>query len=179
IYDRAYVLEQITHDYGAEKITADGFSAFHFIQKIQISPSRLFDASLYLENLKTGEHKVPAKTENPASHFLASWPAGVNFSKYFDIPFYDINNPHVANSGSNPLDHYFRTPDNERTDVNPMFHSGYYLLSYKPEGTDPLVHFLDQGHAALNLPNPYARQELLSDGFVTPQNLLNYIKVRS
>jgi len=175
VFDRKYVLEQAREN-GVD--TEGKFSPFVYVMQKDISPSRLFSKELYSQSLRKAKIKL-AKNQTHIAHFLANWVSHrVPFSKYFDVRFYELNNPHLVKSGTNPLDHYFRVPRRERADANPMFHAGYYANTYACWESDPLVDFLGQGCSLLNLPNPYAAQELLSEAFVTPENLLNYIETR-
>ncbi len=175
VFDRGYVLEQAL-EAGAD--TGEGFSPFVFLLENDISPNRLFSVELYRAALKEAGVKPPGG-QAMIVHFLGSWAKHrVAFSPYFDVHFYELNNPHLVNSATNPLDHYFRVPRAERSDANPMFHAGYYAQTYQPGDVDPLVDFLHKGCGQLNLPNPYAAQELLSAAFVTPENLLQYIEIR-
>ena len=175
IFDRDYVMAQIS---AAQAETGEDFSPFLYVLKKDISPCRLFSVAHYRAELAKSGGEIEEGMA-AISHFLTQWAdSRADFSPYFDVHFYQLNNPHLKNSRTNPLDHYFRVPRFERSDVNPMFHAGYYSQTYQPGDVDPLVDFLDTGCGLLNLPNPYAAQELLSDAFVTPGNLLNYIEVR-
>lgn len=176
LFDRAYVLAQAAD---ARVAIEEDFSPFLYVLESDISPCRLFSVSHYRAELAKAGVEI-SEGEATISHFLSKWSeTRVSFSPYFDMHFYQLNNPHLINSNSNPLEHYFRVPRHERADANPMFHAGYYTHTYHPGDVDPLVDFLDTGHGQLNLPNPYAAQELLSDAFVTPKNLLQYIETRS
>jgi len=176
VFDRKYVLAQARER--GEKIGED-FSPFTYVLKNNLSPNRLFSKDLYRKSLQEAGIELP-ENELYITHFLTQWVEyRVPFSPYFDVRFYELNNPHLVKSGTNPLDHYFRVPRHERADANPMFHAGYYTNTYASWEYDPLVDFIAQGNAQLNLPNPYAAQELLSDAFVTPENLLNYIEIRN
>ena len=176
VFDRKYVLEQAKEN--GVKVDED-FSPFTYVLKNNLSPNRLFSKELYASSLKKAGIDFP-ENELYIAHFLTSWvDCRVPFSPYFDVTFYELNNPHLVKSGTNPLDHYFRVPRRERADANPMFHAGYYTNTYASWEYDPLVDFIAQGSGQLNLPNPYAAQELLSGAFVTPENLLNYIEIRN
>jgi enamine deaminase RidA (YjgF/YER057c/UK114 family) len=173
VFDRSYVLEQ-AKDNGAE--IGEDFSPFTYVLANNLSPSRLFSTEVYARSLREVGVELPEGVLYIA-HFLTKWHEyRVPFSPYFDVRFYELNNPHLATSGTNPLDHYFRVPRHERADANPMFHAGYYRHTYASDAQDPLVDFLAQGCGQRRLPNPYAAQELLSEAFVTPENLLKYIE---
>jgi len=175
IFDRKYVVTQAKEN-GVD--TEDQFSPFCYALQNDLSPNRLFARNFYKNSLGKIDVKIP-DTDTHIAHFLTSWVKyRVPFSPYFDVRFYEMNNPHLVMSDTNPLDHYFRIPRRERADANPMFHAGYYANTYSVREIDPLVDFLAQGSGQLNLPNPYAAQELLSEAFVTPVNLLNYIATR-
>jgi hypothetical protein len=176
IFDRKFVLEQAREN-GVD--TEKEFSPFVYVMQQDISPNRLFSKDIYRKSLRDSGMKC-AKNQTHIEHFLIHWVHNrVPFSLYFDVKFYELNNPHLVKSGTNPLEHYFRVPRRERADANPMFHAGYYANAYACWETDPLIDFLAKGSSLLNLPNPYAAQELLSEAFVTPENLLNYIETRT
>ncbi len=176
IFDRKYVLEQAREN-GAR--IEENFSPFAYVLENNISPNRLFSKEIYENSLQKAGVELP-EGETYIAHFLTSWVKyRVPFSPYFDVRFYELNNPHLVMSGTNPLDHYFRVPRNKRADANPMFHAGYYTNTYSSWEYDPLVDFIARGCGQLYLPNPYAAQELLSDAFVTPENLLKYIEIEA
>lgn len=176
VFDRNYVLEQAKEN-GVQ--IDEYFSPFTYVLANNLSPNRLFSKKLYSSSLQKVGVSLP-DNELYIEHFLTSWEKyRVPFSPYFDVEFYELNNPHLVMSGTNPLDHYFRVPRQERADANPMFHAGYYTNTYSSWEYDPLVDFIAQGCGQLNLPNPYAAQELLSEAFVTPENLLDYIEARN
>jgi len=176
VFDRKYVLEQAKEN-GVD--IKDNFSPFAYVLQNDLSPNRLFSKEIYSRHLKNAGVEKSDK-ETHIEHFLTNWVKyRVPFSPYFDVQFYELNNPHLIMSGTNPLDHYFRVPRRERADANPMFHAGYYVNTYSSWENDPLVDFIAQGCGQLNLPNPYAAQELLSDAFITPENLLKYIEIRN
>ena len=173
LFDPEYVTMQAKA--AGVEIGAD-FSAFTYMLAQDVSPNRLFSVQFYRAALMAAGVKLAA-TDLTITYFLAHWfESRLAFSPYFDVNFYMLDNPHLVNSSANPLDHYFRVPQRERSDANPMFHAGYYMQTYQPGAVDPLVDFLNSGCGELNLPNPYAAKELLSDAFLTPENLLRYIE---
>lgn len=175
LFDQGYVLEQAAQ---AGEVVDKDFSPFLYVLENDISPSRLFSVSFYREALAKAGGEIE-EADLTIFHFLTKWSeTRAAFSPYFDVHFYQLNNPHLKNSASNPLEHYFRVPRHERSDANPMFHAGFYFQTYQPGDADPLVDFLDTGCGNLNLPNPYAALELLSDAFLTSENLLHYIETR-
>ncbi len=122
VFDRNYVLEQ-AQDNGVD--TESDFSPFLYVMENNISPNRLFSVYIYSRSLHEAGIK-PAGNQTHIEHFLTHWVEHrLPFSLYFDVKFYELNNPHLVKSGTNPLDHYFRVPRRERADANPMFHAGY------------------------------------------------------
>jgi hypothetical protein len=78
-------------------------------------------------------------------------------SGLFDRNYYLSQNPDVAKSGVNPLQHYLIRGAKEGRDPHPLFNGGYYL-SQNPDvarkGTNPLVHYLQRGAKQGRDPHP-------------------------
>lgn len=78
-------------------------------------------------------------------------------SKLFDREWYLRNNPDVAESGSDPLEHYLHWGAREGRDPNAMFMSNWYV-EQNPDiaesGMIPLEHYIRVGAAQGRNPNP-------------------------
>ncbi|NLH94246.1 MAG: hypothetical protein GX466_08570 [Candidatus Cloacimonetes bacterium] len=72
----------------------------------------------------------------------------IRASNLFDKEYYLANNPDVALSKIDPLNHYIQFGGTEGSDPGPYFSSAWYLTSYedvKNSGINPLVHYLRFG----------------------------------
>jgi serralysin len=73
---------------------------------------------------------------------------GRTITNGFDADYYLMNNPDVAASGMNPLDHYSAYGWREGRDPNATFDSSYYLEMNRDVATarlNPLEHYLGYG----------------------------------
>jgi glycosyltransferase involved in cell wall biosynthesis/2-polyprenyl-3-methyl-5-hydroxy-6-metoxy-1,4-benzoquinol methylase len=79
-------------------------------------------------------------------------------SGLFDREFYLAQNPDVATTGIDPLDHFLEHGAKEGRDPHPLFDISFYLGSY-PEvaqsGKNPFVHFLRSGWKEHRRPNAF------------------------
>jgi len=69
----------------------------------------------------------------------------IRASNLFDKEYYLANNPDVALSGIDPLNHFIQFGGSERRDPGPYFSSAWYLTSnedVKNSEINPLVHYL-------------------------------------
>lgn len=106
-----------------------------------LSPHPLFDAATF---------------GGPVTEFLAD-PGDRAFSPVFDRGWYLHKNPHLG--GTNLLLHYLAQPSERRIDPNPFFQGNWYRGKTGCTG-DAFVHFLTQGLAAGEMPNPFAEDDL-------------------
>lgn len=78
-------------------------------------------------------------------------------SGLFDVTWYLLNNPDVADAKMDPVKHYLRYGGFEGRDPSPRFCSAFYLDTYadvKNARINPLVHFLMHGKAEGRLAQP-------------------------
>ncbi len=91
-----------------------------------IERSGLFDAGFYRKNLAMVDRN--RMDPYPLVHYLAR---GAREAKdphpLFDTAYYLMQNPDVADSGSNPLVHYLKYGAHEGRNPHPLFDTAYYL----------------------------------------------------
>lgn len=91
----------------------------------------------------------------------------VALSGIFDAAFYLEQNPLIAQTGFDPLEHYLTSHGLERRDPNPLFNNDWYIQQ-NPDlaaGANPLVHYLQQGWKEGRNPHP-----LFDTAFYLQQN---------
>jgi len=91
----------------------------------------------------------------------------VALSGIFDAAFYLEQNPVIAETAVDPLEHYLTRQGLERRDPNPLFNNDWYILQ-NPDlaaGANPLVHYLQKGWKEGR--NPHA---LFDTAFYLQQN---------
>lgn len=116
----------------------------------------LFEPEIYLSNC--------ADIEGPIfDHFVFRWlEKKCQFSRYFDINFYQIMSNKLKFYGNNPLADYFYTDVDCRLDVHPLFDSKTYLQineDIRQHGMDPLLHYLYYGLAEGRQQNKFLEEE--------------------
>lgn len=79
----------------------------------------------------------------------------IRSSDLFDPEWYLENNPDVAQTGADPVQHYLKYGAFEGRNPGPNFDSRWYLHTYadvQKAGTNPLVHYLKQGKKEGRIP---------------------------
>jgi len=164
LFDSAYYLGE------NPDVAASGVNPFaHFCEfgwKESRHPSRDFDVDWYLQT-----HLAHAKGQlNPLVHYLTAGRAMglairpvsdpgielVRASGVFDEAYYLERYPDVAQTGVDPISHYFRHGAKEGRDPSAMFDTNYYLEHNEDvakAGTNPLLHFCQAGWKALRNPS--------------------------
>ncbi|MEP2921554.1 MAG: glycosyltransferase [Sulfitobacter sp.] len=77
------------------------------------------------------------------------WPSSLteDLEAAFDKPFYLDANPDVAEAGVDPFQHYMFQGWKEGRDPNADFSTTDYAQSHDLEGTNPFVHWIEEGRA--------------------------------
>ena len=178
IYDLDYVREQASASLGETIANEHDFSHFSFVIQNDISPSVLFSPSVYRRSSAAIGIDPLSESQSLLCHFIEHWHKHrCCFSEYFNVDYYYLNNPHLAELHINPLVHYFLIDTNMRADANHFLHNKYYRLNYQVGEMDALVHFIRSGYKELLFPNPYAETELSNIRRLSTHDLLNYIKL--
>ena len=89
----------------------------------------------------------PAKYKQKTAKYTADYKA-IARSKLFDKKWYLKNNPDVAKSHADPIDHYLRIGWKEKRNPHPKFNGNKYLSDYPDiaqEGLCPLAHYVRWG----------------------------------
>jgi hypothetical protein len=92
----------------------------------------------------------PRTLKNTLLKLFHQWSAirTIARSGLFDRKWYLANNPDVAQSGLDPIEHYVRYGASEGRDPSPVFSTQGYLAEYSDvasAGVSPLEHFIRQG----------------------------------
>ena len=121
-----------------------------FIRALGISPFYHFASQGRMRSTKTRERRedLPRLPPEDARTLIAG---------AFDRNYYLSQYGDVAQSGSDPLEHFVGAGWRERRNPTPLFDTAYYLASNRDvaaSGINPFLHYLETGRRQGRRPNP-------------------------
>lgn len=109
-----------------------------------------WNAAPFFENIQ-----LP--TVRPSAALPEGLARALHSSGLFDAPYYLAQNPDVAASGIDPLQHYLQYGAAEGRDPHPLFDTSFYLEQngdVASSGLNPLAHFCSNGAGEGRSPHP-------------------------
>jgi hypothetical protein len=117
----------------------------------------LFDQYFYVAKVQAAlGMNLSGTREDIFRHYTnIGWRARINPSPYFDINWYLVTHPGLADAGTEPLEHYFEL-DGQKSSPHPLFDLGWYVGKYiNPDhpSQHPVVHYIERGWREGTQPN--------------------------